>query len=193
MSTRPILRMSAAVALLGLVSACSLGGGGESGSGDSGKKGSGPTYRQAMDAMYPDALAATKAAVPGIEVEELPGGNTECGGADVLDGKDASKLRASAAIRIPLETSDTRTSRELVNAVADQLAKRQWRKDPSERTTPPGHEDGALLQMKKSGVRGLIEITAFPTPEESGEKGETWQTLLTNVITDCLRNPEWKG
>jgi hypothetical protein len=148
-----------------------------------------------MDVMYPDALAATKAAVPDIEPEEVPGGHSGCGGLDVLDGKDASKVRASAAVVVPLPAKDHRSSRDLAQAVAAQLVKKGWQRDKDSGNTPPGPDDDTVkIDLKKPGVQGHIAITATARPEDENDpsKGK-WHEVTTDALTDCLRNPEWKG
>ena len=149
----------------------------------------GPTYDQAMDAMYPDALSAMKATMPQVEVEEIPGGQTNCGGLDVVDSKDASKLKASAAVRLPGDPSDKRSADTVVNEVVTHLRDKGWEIVSREPTTPPGHTDGVLKYMKKPGVSGIAEISSYPFRLTSGKIS---QTLNTKVITDCLRNPDWQ-
>ncbi|MFJ4920132.1 hypothetical protein [Streptomyces sp. NPDC088725] len=174
-------------ALLVVLAACGCSA--TSGSSGSGKKTngrlSGPTYRQAMDAMYPDTLSAMKATMPAVRPEEDPGSTRDCGGADVLDGKDASRRIASAIISMPGDPSDTRTPATLVGSVANRLRGLGWRVEKRHETSPAGHPDGVITHLKNPGTRGTVSVSAYPFRLSSGKIS---QTLVANVDTDCLRN-----
>ena len=161
---------------------CSAGSGGPGGA-------SGPTYSEAVDAMYPDVLSAMKAAMPQIQPEEYSDAPTDCGGPDVLDSKDASKRRASVYVRLPGDPSDTRTSTELVDKVVADLSGHGWQVQESKDTTPTSDPAGSLKYMTKPGVPGKVRISSAPFTLASGK---VIQDLTANVLTDCLRNPDWR-
>ncbi|WP_431043793.1 hypothetical protein ACQUSR_19140 [Streptomyces sp. P1-3] len=155
--------------------------------GDKEQEDRGPTYEQAMDALYPDAKKAVKATMPDGDIEEIAGGQTECGGPDIIDSKDASKLLANAAIRVPGKPEDKRSAARLVEEVVDSLRSQGWTIEPGQ-NTPPGHSDGVTRNARKPGVSGMVEVTAYPFRLTSGKIS---QTLIADVITGCLRNPKW--
>ncbi|WP_328318168.1 hypothetical protein [Streptomyces sp. NBC_00388] len=163
-----------------------------SGSPDSGRqvepKVSGPSYHQAMDLMYPDALKAVKSTLPREEIQEVPGGNTECGGSDVVDGKDASKLIATSTVRVGTRPAEHRKSVALVDQVAARLKSMGWRAESGRPTTSPGEPGGVERQMKKPDVDGTAIISAAPFRLTSGKIS---QTVAVQVVTGCLRNPAW--
>lgn len=152
------------------------------------EKETGDTYEQAMDAMYPDALSAMKATMPDIEPEESSGGSYECGGWDFIDSKDASKLKAVADIRVPGDPTDTRQPGVLVETAVNHLTKKGWKIDTRENAHPPAESDEAVKYLQKPGASGFISVSASPFKLTSGKIS---QTLTAQVITDCLRNPDW--
>ncbi len=187
MRAHHVRRTAAVVALVCSVAGCagSPGGSGK----EKEEKETGTTYKQAMDAMYPDALSAMKATMPGIEPEESSGGSYECGGWDFIDSKDASKLKAVADIRIPGDPTDTRQSDALVDAAVNHLTKKGWKIDTREDAHPPAESEEVIKYLQKPGASGFISVSAAPFKLTSGKIS---QTLTTQVITDCLRNPDWK-
>ncbi|WP_371537428.1 hypothetical protein OG217_21345 [Streptomyces sp. NBC_01023] len=149
---------------------------------------SGPSYHQAMDLMYPDALKAVKSSLPKEEVQEVPGGTTECGGSDVVDGKDASKLIATSTVRVGARPTEQRKPAALVGQVAARLQSTGWKPESGRPTTPPGEPGGVERQMKKPDVDGTAIVSAAPIRLTSGKIS---QTVAVQVVTGCLRNPAW--
>ncbi len=96
------------------------------------------TYQQAYDAMYPDAKAATEAALPGVEVEQLTRDTTECGGLDISADKDASKLSAYVTVGGEVDADDRRSLADLVRAVGARLVDQGWRAQIPDRSVVGG-------------------------------------------------------
>ncbi|MFD7873040.1 hypothetical protein ACFV5G_02735 [Streptomyces sp. NPDC059766] len=147
----------------------------------------GPTYGEALEAMRPDVVSALEAVMPHAEPDESAGAD-DCGGLDILDSKDGSKRNGSLDIDITGAPSDTRQSKELVEAVVKQLTNRGWVVEKRSDTSPDGHPDGYMQYLKKSGMRGTVAVSASPFKLTSGK---VIQTLGASVVTDCLRNPNW--
>ncbi|WP_406348447.1 hypothetical protein OHA44_21345 [Streptomyces sp. NBC_00144] len=149
---------------------------------------SGPSYHQAMDLMYPDALKAVKSTLPKEEVQEIPGGSTECGGPDFVDGKDASKLIATSTVRVGARPTEHRTPAELVAQVTALLQSKGWKAASGLPTTSPGEPGSVRKQMVKPDVDGEVIVSAAPFRLTSGKIS---QTVTVQVVTGCLRNPAW--
>lgn len=71
MHSRNLRNVSLALLVVVLAAGCSRAA--ESGR-KAGSKSLGPTYHQAMDRRYPDALKAMKSTLPKEEAQEIPGG-----------------------------------------------------------------------------------------------------------------------
>jgi hypothetical protein len=158
--------------------------------GESGKDketASGPTYTQALAAMRPDAVSALKATMSNAELNE-DSSTTDCGGLDALDGKDGSKRTGSADIIATGSPSDKRQSKELVEQVVKHLTGQGWTVEDRSSTVPAGHPGGYEQHLKKSGLHGIIAVSAWPFKLTSGK---AIQSLGASVVTDCLRNPDW--
>ncbi|MFD9001866.1 hypothetical protein ACFV0T_12975 [Streptomyces sp. NPDC059582] len=138
--------------------------------------------------MKPDVADALKAAMPNAELDESSSAD-DCGGLDILDSKDGSKRKGSLDVTIAGAPSDTRQSKELVEAVVKQLSSRGWTVEKRSDTTPAGHPDGYMQYLKKSGLHGTVAVSASPFKLTSGKVS---QTLGATVVTDCLRNPDWR-
>lgn len=161
-----------------------------SGSG-SPKKGDegGRTYQEAMDAMHPAVLEAMRPAMPGIEPQESSNGNSECGGPDLLDGKDGSKLVSSHVVSLIGPASDQRSPEELTGGVVSRLTSQEgWQLEQRSDSTLDGHPGGVLKYVKKPGA-GTVMISAYQFKTTSGE---AVPKLYANIVTDCLRNPKWQ-
>lgn len=170
------------------VSSCSALPGSGSGSEKKGDK-SGPSYQDAMDAMHPGVLAAMKPAMPDVEPEERSNGNTDCGGPDLTDGKDASKIKSSHIIDLIGPSSDRRSPEELLSGVVSRLTSQDgWQADERRVISPAGHPDGVVQHLKKPGA-GVVIITASPFRTTSGE---IIPSLTANIVTDCLWNPKYQ-
>lgn len=147
MRAHHVRRTAAVVALVYSVAGCSGSPGGSEK--ETKNKETGTTYKQAMDAMYPDALSAMKATMPDIEPEESSGGSYECGGWDFIDSKDASKLKAVADIRMPGDPTDTRQSDALVETTVNYLTKQGWKIDTRKDAHPPAESDEVITYLQK--------------------------------------------
>ncbi|MFD6042247.1 hypothetical protein ACFWG7_13070 [Streptomyces koyangensis] len=158
------------------------------------------TYQQAYDAMYPDAKAATEAALPGVEVEQLTRDTTECGGLDISADKDASKLSAYVTVGGEVDADDRRSLADLVRAVGARLVDQGWRAQIPDRSVVGGEspapegelaltensEEAAEMSLRKADVHGWVKIRADVV------EGFDWREVTTSVATKCLRNSEWK-
>ncbi|MCT9089160.1 hypothetical protein N4G70_09790 [Streptomyces sp. ASQP_92] len=187
MGVRRFKRISIAALIAVVACGCSSASG-NSGSGSGKKTGGGPTYQQAMDALHPDVLDAIKATMPGIRPDEYSDGSRDCGGPDWIDSKDASKRSLTSYIRVPGAPSDKRTPAALVDSVVEHLRGKNWAEDP-ERTGSSNAGDGSVTKyVKKTGGNGSAVVSATPFKLASGE---TSQTLVAQIVTDCLRNPDY--
>ncbi|MGW0361889.1 hypothetical protein [Streptomyces sp. NPDC002990] len=189
MRTGTIRKISYAVLVAAALSGCSMLPGSGSESGPEKGDATGPTYQEAMDAMLPGVRAAMQPAMPGIEPQEGGNGNTECGGPDYLDGKDASKIVSSHVISLTGPASDQRSPEELTNAVVSQLTSQGgWQVEQRGDNGLAGHPGGVLKHVKKPGA-GTVLVSAYHFKTTSGE---AIPKLYANVVTDCLRNPDWQ-
>ncbi|MBT2451338.1 hypothetical protein J7F03_30565 [Streptomyces sp. ISL-43] len=149
----------------------------------------GRTYQDAMDAMYPGVLDAMKPAMPGVEPQESSNGNSECGGPDLLDGKDGSKVVSSHVVSLIGLASDQRSPEELTSGVVSRLTSQEgWQLEQRSDSSLVGHPGGVLKYVKKPGV-GTVMISAYQFKTTSGD---AIPKLYANIVTDCLRNPEWQ-
>ncbi|MER5564536.1 hypothetical protein ABT071_38795 [Streptomyces sp. NPDC002506] len=178
MATAGLRKISKAVLIVLVACGCSMS--------SSKKSESGPTYQQAMEALYPDVLSAMRATMPGIRPDEYSGGTENCGGSEWLDSKDASKRTISSYISLPGAPSDKRTPASLVDGVLQQLRVHGWTEDTHRPSNVPGNE--VTKYAKKQGGNGIVVISASPFKTASGDR---IQTLVAQVVTDCLRNPDY--
>ncbi|MFD9630038.1 hypothetical protein [Streptomyces violascens] len=158
---------------------------------------SGPEYREAMQAMYPDAMAAVKATMPTVKPTQSSGAlgsDHDCGGGMFSDANDASKRYSALGIDATSAPSETRTPRVLADSAVGFLTDRGWRveKWPGGELTPPdpetGNGAGVELHLKKPGS-GSAVVSASSSRITSGE---VVQILNVQVTTDCLRNADWR-
>ncbi|MEU7350251.1 hypothetical protein ABZ663_07465 [Streptomyces albidoflavus] len=150
------------------------------------------TYEQAYEAMRPDAMAAMKEAWPGVQMEKESADLEECGGLDISADKNASKIEQSATYRGEVPAEDKRSIEELVRAVGERLLERGWRSGGATRSPGGGDLEFArelpgkvLLDMEKPGVHGWVAVEAFVDPPQR-------HSVSINLVTECLRNPEWQ-
>ncbi|MFI2670413.1 hypothetical protein ACWHAO_21720 [Streptomyces albidoflavus] len=150
------------------------------------------TYEQAYEAMRPDAMAAMKEAWPGVEMGKESADLEECGGLDISADKNASKIQQGVTYRGQVPSEDKRSIEELARAVGERLLERGWRN--GSRTRSPGEGDlefaenlpgEVLLDMEKPGVHGWVAVGAFVDSPER-------HSVSLNLVTECLRNPEWE-
>ncbi|MGW2817734.1 hypothetical protein [Streptomyces sp. NPDC001415] len=187
MGTRSLRKISMAVLIALAACGCSaISGSPGSGKKTSSKSQAGPTYQQAMEALYPDVLSAMKATMPGIRPDEYSGGTENCGGPDWIDSKDASKRTSSSYISLPGAPSDKRTPVALVDGVLQHLRGQGWTEDTQRPSNVAGSE--VTKYAKKQGGNGFVIISTSPFKLASGEM---IQTLVAQVVTDCLRNPDY--
>ncbi|MFG2999292.1 hypothetical protein [Streptomyces sp. NPDC048340] len=160
-----------------------------SGSG-SPKKGDegGRTYQEALDAMLPGVREAMKPAMPEIEPQEELRGNADCGGPDVLDGKDASKVKSTFDVDLTGVASDGRSPEELASGVVSRLTGQGgWQAGQRPDSTPVGKPDGVIKYVDKPGS-GTVMVIAYPFKTTSGA---VIPKLSAVIETDCLRNPKY--
>ncbi|MFF3977836.1 hypothetical protein ACWGNF_04640 [Streptomyces sp. NPDC055808] len=189
MGTAGLRKISMAVLIVLAACGCSTAAGNPGSSKkSSGKSATGTTYQQAMDAMYPDVLSAMKATMPGIEPDEYSDGTRDCGGPDWIDSKDASKRTLSSYVRLPGAPSDKRTPTTLVETVLGHLRGQGWAEDPKRPGSSSAGEGSVTKYVKKQGGHGTVVLSATPFKLTSGEVS---QTLVAQLVTDCLRNPDF--
>jgi hypothetical protein len=176
------------IALVCGVAGCSVLPGGSAKNKKDEETALGTTYAQALAAMRPDTVSALKATMPNAELNE-ESSTTDCGGLDALDGKDGSKRTGSANIIATGAPSDKRQSKELVEQVAERLTGQGWAVEDRSSTVPAGHPNGYEQHLTKSGLHGTITVSAWPFKLTSGK---TIQSLGASMVTDCLRNPDWR-
>ncbi|UQA93735.1 hypothetical protein [Streptomyces halobius] len=163
--------------LIGTIGGCSIGQGS--------KEDTGLTPEQAIAALRADPVAALKATMPGVEIDEDPGSDANCGGPDFVDSRDASKIYSAVSYEAVGDTSEHRSPSELANKAVDYLTDKGWK---VKRRSHEGKERSATLS--KHGVAGTAELLAWPSRLRSGKDVPI---LRANLVTDCLRNPDWKG
>ncbi|MGW5847055.1 hypothetical protein ACWFQ8_03645 [Streptomyces sp. NPDC055254] len=147
-----------------------------------------PTYQEALEAMLPSVEEAMRLAMPGIEPQQGSMGNADCGGPDLLDGKDASKQRATYNIDLTGLASDGRSPEELASGVVSRLKSQGgWTAGERQDGTPVGYPDGVIKYLEKAGAGGVM-IIAHPFKTTSGA---VIPKLTAVIDTDCLRNPKY--
>ncbi|MHC8562213.1 hypothetical protein ACW23B_12250 [Streptomyces albidoflavus] len=158
------------------------------------------TYQQAYDAMYPDAKAATEAALPGVEVEQLTRDTTECGGLDISADKDASKLSAYVTVGGEVDADDRRSLADLVRAVGARLVDQGWRAQIPDRSVVGGESPApegelALTENSSEAAETSLRNAACTVGWQFGPrwwKGVDRREVTTSVAAKCRRNTEWK-
>ncbi|MEU7603090.1 hypothetical protein AB0B78_06280 [Streptomyces sp. NPDC040724] len=150
------------------------------------KKGdeSGLTYQDALEAMLPGVRDAMKPAMPGVEPQEGLRSNADCGGPDLLDGKDASKVKSTFDVDLTGAAPDGRSSEELASGVVSRLTAQEGWKVDRERKVAPAE---VVEYVRKSGA-GIVMISAYTFKTTSGE---VIPKLTASIVTDCLRNPKY--
>lgn len=142
------------------------------------------TPADALASLSPDAKAAVQAAMPGREIDEQSKGDTDCGGPDVLDGKNASKIIKGSDIEAVGDPSDGRPLTDVVAMAAAHLKSKGWEIDPRQRAA------GDVTQtFKKAALAGAVHIKASSFRLASGK---AVPILTATVLTDCLPNPGYQ-
>ncbi|MFD9307490.1 hypothetical protein ACFWCB_33260 [Streptomyces sp. NPDC060048] len=186
MRTGTIRKISCAVLVAAAVSSCSMLPG--SGSGSPEKGDDGRTYQDALDAMLPGVRDAMKPAMPDIEPAEGLRDNADCGGPDLTDGKDASKVKSTFDVDLTGVASDGRTPQELASGVVSRLTRQGgWTAGERPDTAPVGKPDGVIKYVDKPGA-GTVMVIAYPFKTTSGA---VIPKLSAVIVTDCLRNPKY--
>ncbi|MFJ3722034.1 hypothetical protein ACIPYQ_05605 [Streptomyces sp. NPDC090045] len=183
-----IRKISCSVLVAAALSGCSVlpGSGSESGP----KKGdeSGLTYQDALEAMLPGVRDAMKPAMPGVEPQEGLRSNADCGGPDLLDGKDASKVKSTFDVDLTGVAPDGRSPEELASGVVSRLVSQgEWKAGQRQDTTPVSKPDGVIKYVDKPGA-GSVMVIAYPFKTTSGA---VIPKLSAVIVTDCLRNPKY--
>ncbi|MFH8734697.1 MULTISPECIES: hypothetical protein [unclassified Streptomyces] len=169
------LRVAALLALAGAMTACST-------QVDPAQR----TYRQAMDAMYPDVYDAAKAVDPGREPEEFGGGSSACHPQDfVEDSMDDAQVVASADVSVTLGAADSRSPDQLVREVVTRLEGKGWKRSGNKEK----RDDEVAARVTRPGF-GSVHVSAH---REHPENKRDFTVFDVGVVTDCLRNPSFSS
>ncbi|TSB16414.1 hypothetical protein [Streptomyces benahoarensis] len=149
------------------------------------KEGGGTTPEQALAAARPDTVGALKAVMPGVEVDELGDSDINCGGSDLVDSKDASRVRSRITYEVVGDAFDRRSPGDLVGETVRRLERKGWKVEPSKRGA-----DDVGKTLSRRGTEGEANVGATRFTLKSGKDVPILNVL---VMTECLHNPHWEG